>query len=130
VTNLLDKTVSELRAQLPVLLTVAETAEVARCSPSSVRRAIEAGKLPFNQRGGEGGAIYVPRDAVLEWAFMLEARPTRAKTPHSRQRGTRHTPTERPPSMRRPPLRLTIGGTPVERLTPETMRELAAAYAG
>src|SRR5665213_4119348 len=108
-TSLLDKTVGELRAQLPVLLTVAETAEVARCSSSSVRRAIDAGKLPFNQRGGDGGALYLPRDAVLDWAFALEARSPDAKSPPARPRSTRHTPAGRAPSTRRLPLRLTIG---------------------
>jgi excisionase family DNA binding protein len=131
VTNLLDKEVAELRTSLPLMLTVAEAADVSRNSPSTVRRAIDAGKLPFNQRGG--GTIYVPRDAVLAWAFTLELKkaPTSPKRPpRTRERRERATTAAAgKPSARRKPLRLSIGGQAVERLTPEAMREFAAAYA-
>lgn len=127
-TGHLDHTVSEIRAQLPVLLTVAEAAEVSRCSASSVRRAIEAGKLPFNQRGGEGGALYLPRDAVLDWAFALESKPapSKAQPRPSHRRGV--VSSERAQGMRRLPKRLAVGGTSVARLTPETMHDLVAGY--
>ena len=130
-TNVLALSVNELRASLPILLTVAETAEVARCSPSSVRRAINGGRLPFNQREG-GGAIYIPRDAVLEWAFSLNVSGAASRgrdASRSLARADRSM-TSGEPRQRRAPLRASVRGRAPERLTPEAMRDFAAAYRG
>jgi excisionase family DNA binding protein len=131
-TSAIAQEVQNLRASLPVLLTVAEAAELSRSSTSSIRRRIDNGKLPFNQR--DGGAIFVPRDAVLDWAFKLEIKTTPPSPPRPprvrRQEEPASTVAGGKSSGRRKPLRLPMGGNAaVERLTPEAMREFAAAYA-
>ena len=126
VDDLVTATLEQLRASLPLLRTVAEIAEVARGSPSSVRRAIASGQLPFNQRRS-GGAIFVPRDAVLSWAFSLDLgrQPAAAQ---SRKSPRRAASAGGKAGKRRPPLRLTAGGPSAERLTPAAMRDFAARY--
>jgi excisionase family DNA binding protein len=129
-TSAIAQEVQNLRASLPVLLTVAEAAALSRSSTSSIRRRIDNGKLPFNQR--DGGAIFVPRDAVLEWAFSLQIKssPSRPERPSRSRRQEQRTTAAGKSSGRRKPLRLAMGGqAAVERLTPEAMREFAAAYA-
>jgi hypothetical protein len=108
VTTGLNTYIAEMQRTLPLMLSVQAAAEVAQCSPSSIRRAIDAGKLSYNQRERRG-CIYVPRDELLTWAFSLDVRsqpepsaPPRNSGP-KRKRGQGSAPAS--PSKRRPALR-------------------------
>jgi excisionase family DNA binding protein len=127
-TSLLDTTVEELRAKLPVLLTVEEAADVSRRSQSSIRRAIRSGALPYNQPAGAGGDIRLPRDAVLPWAFSLEMCPAPEMSEpglsKSRQRDPKANAGVR--RKRRAPLRVVARGA--QAWSEEEMLRFASGY--
>ena len=50
-------------------LTVAEVAELVRCSEPTVRRRIREGELPAVQLGGPGSAVRVPRAGLEAWLW-------------------------------------------------------------
>ncbi len=129
-TNVLDKTVQELRASLPPLLTVAKAAEVSQLSPSTLHRAIRAGKLPFNQPAGPGGEVRLPRDAVLAWAFALQVHepPAQPEPPRPEKPRQRERPERRAPRKRRAPLR--VVGKGASAWSEAEMLKFAAAYTG
>ena len=128
-TRWLDKTVEELRASLPALLSIGEAAEVSRRSATTIRRAIKGGVLPFNQPAGAGGDIRLPRDAVLDWAFALRVHEApdapEARRPENTRRHDRHHDA-RGNRKRRPPLRVVARGAPS--WTEEEMRRFATSY--
>ena len=59
-------------------LTVEEAAELARCGPKTVRRAVSAGELPALPAGGR---LLMSQDAVRGW---IESRPASMSAPGRR----------------------------------------------
>ena len=55
------------RPDAPEFLTVAEAAELARCSTRTIRRALRAGRLRGRQPGGRGGRVLISRQDLYAW---------------------------------------------------------------
>jgi excisionase family DNA binding protein len=79
------------------LLTVVEAAGRARCSPRTLRRALQAGRLRASQPAGRGGKLLIAVDDLDRWLF---ARTTSvAPAAHSKSRSRkRHVEPRRTPS--------------------------------
>lgn len=74
--KLADKTVpawiAESVADLPMMLTLSETAQFLRVSERQVYRLAEAGKLVMVSKGGEKSRRLVPKSSVTEYLKSLE----------------------------------------------------------
>ena len=69
---------ADIQQGLPLLLSVAECAEVLRLAPETVRRHCRAGTLrSVQQHTGRGGSpLLIPRASVIEWLALRARHPT------------------------------------------------------